>query len=216
MLVVLSLGFCAPVPDARDALYTLWPTLPLAVIGTAPGSTGTTASAYAVLSSVLCAGRARGDQQAAQGAEPIFAPPLHSHTIAHRLPPRAFARARLAYARADAPWRAHAHVNCSERPPTADRQGPARLILSEETGESSHTLSSDHPTLPAAPARALRPLHSALPVAFASRALLKLSAVEADSRLVRVFSQELIVYTQLTPMQREQYKNILKRDMDAL
>mmetsp|Transcript_19767 Transcript_19767/g.49932 ORF Transcript_19767/g.49932 Transcript_19767/m.49932 type:complete len:811 (-) Transcript_19767:154-2586(-) len=27
---------------------------------------------------------------------------------------------------------------------------------------------------------------------------------------------ELIVYTQLSPMQREQYKNILKRDMDAL
>lgn len=27
---------------------------------------------------------------------------------------------------------------------------------------------------------------------------------------------ELIVYTQLSSMQREQYKNILKRDMDAL
>ena len=27
---------------------------------------------------------------------------------------------------------------------------------------------------------------------------------------------ELIVYTQLSPMQRDQYKNILKRDMDAL
>ena len=28
--------------------------------------------------------------------------------------------------------------------------------------------------------------------------------------------RRLIVYTQLSPMQREQYKNILKRDMDAL
>lgn len=28
--------------------------------------------------------------------------------------------------------------------------------------------------------------------------------------------QELLVYTQLSPMQRDQYKNILKRDMDAL
>ena len=43
-----------------------------------------------------------------------------------------------------------------------------------------------------------------------------LRRIKADVEAGMPPKTELIIYTQLAPMQREQYKNILKRDMDAL